>query len=355
MTWNWESSAWNAVGGNIQFANGNVEELMANVTYQGRHVPNVDGENGFRSDMLYGTGTYVWRTSSKFFQGTQIRFITTTPGRLYVTYRNTGGNEPTRHIEVVNNDVTLPADGTSTAKDWKRTNAIFVRAGEVIINCIASEENGATRIKLLEFDATPDYERDVTEGRYGTICLENGGVMVGATLYEVAYYGETSKKIFFDEILNGTMEAGVPYIYLPNEGANKLGVFYTDEANASAGSRNGLIGYIGASEAPSDAAPVPHNQGNYILNNNQYREVVYENSAYVLSHRAYIKLAAINPTEPALAPGRRRISMSVQAEQVATGMENLYNGEQPVKVLIDGQMYILRGEKMYDATGRLVK
>ena len=213
------------------------------------------------------------------------------------------------------------------------------------------------RIQKIVFNAEPDYTRNVTEGRYGTICLPNGGVMVGATLYEVAYYGETSKKIFFDEILNGTMEAGVPYIFLPNEGAEQLGVFYTDNANATpaADGVNGLIGYIGASEDPSDAAPVPHNEGNYILNNNQYREVVYENSAYVLSHRAYIKLAAINPTEPALAPGRRRISMNVQQAEVATGMDNLYNGEQPMKVMIDGQLFILRGEKMYNANGQLVK
>ena len=55
------------------------------------------------------------------------------------------------------------------------------------------------------------------------------------------------------------------------------------------------------------------------------------------------------------APGRRRISMSGEAPQVTTGMENLNAGEQPVKVLINGQIFILRGEKMYDATGRLVK
>ena len=213
--------------------------------------------------------------------------------------------------------------------------------------------------RLFEFSVQLypiDYSRATTEGRYGTICLPNGGIMVGATLYEVAYYGATSEKIFFDEILNGTMVAGVPYIYLPNEGADKLAVFYTDEANESAKSANGLVGYIGASENTSDALPVPHNDGNYILNNNQYREVVSANSAYILSHRAYIHLAGITPSEPALAPGRRRISMSVYSEQVATGIENTgFESEAPRKVLINGELYIIRGEKMYDAKGQLVK
>jgi hypothetical protein len=40
---------------------------------------------------------------------------------------------------------------------------------------------------------------------------------------------------------------------------------------------------------------------------------------------------------------------------VATDIKGLEATEAPVKMLIDGQLYILRGEKMYDATGRLVK
>ena len=132
-------------------------------------------------------------------------------------------------------------------------------------------------------------------------------------------------------------------------------MFYTDKANATPATEgvNGLIGYIGASEETSDALEVP--VGSYILNNNQYREVVYAGSAKILSHRAYINLSAINPSEPALVPGRRRISMGVQSEQVVTGIDALNVGEQPIKVMINGQIFILRGEKMYDATGRLVK
>jgi len=341
--WNWTSAAFNGIDEAIAFGNTSVEELIANVSSK---VPNYES---FRSDMLYGTGQYVWRPNDRYFQGFKVRFVTTVPGIVKVTYRGTGNN---KNIILSINDSTYAEyqGGFTTVKN-------FVQAGEVVIEGVGGTGNagGMTRIQRIEFVAEADYTREVNAGRYGTICLPNGGVMVGATLYEVAYYGETSKKIFFDEILNGTMEAGVPYIYLPNEGADKLAVFYTDEADESAKSANGLVGYIGASEDAADALAVPAGEGNYILNNNQYREVVYANSAYILSHRAYIKLAAINPTEPALAPGRRRISMGVQGEQVVTGMENLNASEQPVKVLINGQIFILRGEKMYDATGRLVK
>ena len=199
-----------------------------------------------------------------------------------------------------------------------------------------------------------DYSRATTEGRYGTICLPNGGIMVGAELYEVAYFGETSQKVFLDNIINGEMEAGRPYIFLPKEGTTQLAVFYTDEANAPQGDHNGLIGFIGASE--DEYFDIPAGEGNYILQNNYYREVPTGAWARIKSNRAYIKLSAIDPHESALAPGRRRISMSVYSEQVATGVEDVQGDNvQCTKVLINGELFIIRGEKMYDAKGQLVK
>ena len=210
-------------------------------------------------------------------------------------------------------------------------------------------------IRLYELSVTLypiDYSRAVTAGRLGTICLPNGGVMVGADLFEVAYYGETSQKVFFDQIVNGEMEAGVPYVFLPKEGATQLGVYYTDAANASATHRNGLYGFIGASA--SEEFNIPAGAGNYIIQNNQYREVQAGADARIVSNRAYLKLGDITPTAPALAPGRKRVSIAA-APSATTGIEDLEVGEAPMKVMMNGQLYILRGEKIYDATGRLVK
>jgi hypothetical protein len=47
--------------------------------------------------------------------------------------------------------------------------------------------------------------------------------------------------------------------------------------------------------------------------------------------------------------------LGVQGEQVATGIDELNASEAPVKVMIDGQLFIIRGEKMYNANGQLVK
>ena len=59
------------------------------------------------------------------------------------------------------------------------------------------------------------------------------------------------------------------------------------------------------------------------------------------------------------APGRRRLAMGGNAPAVVTGMEEVTGDGLQItgvrKVLINGELFIIRGEKMYDATGRLVK
>ena len=66
-----------------------------------------------------------------------------------------------------------------------------------------------------------------------------------------------------------------------------------------------------------------------------------------------LKIHPIAAAAPA--PGRRRVIMGVNGKDEAQGFENLNASETPMKVMIDGTLYILRGEKKYDATGRLVK
>ncbi len=333
------------------------ETVMAN-------IPAVNNDENFWSDKIQaGEG----KLRVGYYQGGKLMFHTTVPGLLKVEFSNTGSSaRPYRELLVNGN----PTDAKS--KDNTHvTYTVAVKSGDIELTARIYDNDGnptantsTLNFYLVDFDAdlsnntiTEDafngYTRDVTEGRYGTICLPNGGIMVGAELFEIAYYGETSHKIFLDNIPSGEMVAGRPYIFLPKEGTTQLAVFYTDEANASAGSHNGLIGFIGA--AADAYFYIPAGEGNYILQNNLYREVLAGGQARILSNRAYIKLAAITPTEPALAPGRRRVAMGVQSEQVATGCENLNVSDKPVKMIIDGQLFILRGEKMYDAKGQLVK
>ena len=294
---------------------------------------------------------YVYRKNQyPAYQGTSLKFTTEIPGMLIIdaSYQDSGN-------EITVNGNNLGALPKNHAADFK----IAVPAGDVTIT------SAGMRIWAMKFD--PDfsnyaitanhfngYTRPVTEGRYGTICLPNGGIMVGAEIFELAFYGETSHKFFFDEIASGVMEAGKPYLFLPKEGVDKLGVFYTDNANEAAKTVNGLVGYIGADA--EDYMQVPDNGNCYIIQNNLYRQVQSGGVAYILSNRAYIDMSGATNVEPAKAPGVRRIGLGVQGEQVATGIENTgFESETPRKVLINGELFIIRGEKMYDAKGQLVK
>lgn len=340
------------VTGSITWDFANAVSTTVNITGTPQVLANYGGVtnivNVFESDKLEASGEKFTAGSKANLRAKTIHFHTTVPGMLSISYSNTGGTNPARYIYV--NGVKYDNDGSANTTPKGIDNKVFVPAGDVYLE-MKDGEDAPQNIQVYKiiFNDQADYTRVTTEGRYGTICLPNGGVMVGAELYEVAYYGATSQKVFLDQIPSGEMVAGRPYIFLPNEGASQLGVFYTDAANADAGSHNGLIGSY-------TKEPIAANVGNYILLNNQYCPVESTvDPVYVGANKAYIKLADITPVAPALKPGAKRVGLGVAAPQTPTDIDNLNATDAPVKVMINGQMYILRGEKMYNANGQLVK
>lgn len=335
--WNWSTLSIPSGDGPTISA---PDTVLANYL-SGAGLENLAGNVGGRP---YRSSTY------QAYQGTSLYFKTTVPGILTINGTYTSSNK-----KVYVNGIEV---GTVTGSRADLSK-IVVPAGDVYIT------SEAMRIYWMKFDTDlaacslsdnllGGYTRDVTEGRYGTICLPKAGVMVGASIYTLAYYGETSQKFFFDEVVSGEMEAGKPYLFLPNENIDRIGVYYTGTATEDAQTVNGFVGYIGASA--DDYIPVPNNGYCYIIQNNLYRQVLNGAVAYILSNRAYINMMGATNIEPAKAPGARRIGLGVQGTQVATDIQDVEGNEvQCIKVMINGQIFILRGEKLYDATGRLVK
>lgn len=244
------------------------------------------------------------------------------------------------------------------------TGRTFIYNGTAFKNYAVTNAGNAGYSSMPKVELSDDiftshtiYTRNVS-GNYGTICLPKAGVMTNGVLYEISYYDADQKKIFFDEVEGGVMVAGAPYIFKPNENVTELKVAYTDVAVVdNAGHKNGLYGHYDLNN-PTEGAEVARlflTNGDYFLRNNEYWLVDQEDRVYVDNYRAYIKLDKIGNDVPPQAYGRRRVAMNVNGEQVATGFENLNASEKPVKLMIDGNIYILRGEKLYDTTGRLVK
>jgi hypothetical protein len=267
----------------------------------------------------------------------------------YLSAAGIGTNNYLREAENYDSDktkwtISVTAEGIATIKatsdnrNWMRYNP---NNGSPLFSCYGSGQKDIALYKRM-----PDYTREVRQGYYGTICLPTAGQMVGASIFEIAYKDASKSKIYFDEIVSGKMEAGIPYIFLPNEGVTTLKVFYTEMAVVAAGSKNGLVGSYTQERLAEDG-------NNYILLNNQYCKVIGE--AYVGANRAYFQLGSIRPSAFAPAPGVRRVSMGMAGQNTATGVDQVEGNNVPTKMIINGQLFILRGEKMYDAQGKLVK
>lgn len=290
------------------------------------------------------TFTLVDAGSSKWaLQGTDSKYLyAASSSSNYLKSQDEIDNNATWTIGIENSKAAITANGTNTRKiiRFNSTSSLF--------SCYASGQSDIALYIQQQEDIPvvpqPDYTRSITAGQFGTICLPNGGTIEGATIFEIAH--KKDGKIFFDEISEATMVAGRPYIFYPNNGASKLKVYYTGSENAAADSYNGLYGSYVRSQ-------LAQNDGNYILYDNKYYLV--DSEAYVGANRAYIKLGEVPTEEQAPAPGRRRVSMDVQGEQVATSIINTHYSDQPMKVMIDNQLYIIRAGQMFDMTGNKIK
>ena len=219
-------------------------------------------------------------------------------------------------------------------------------SGQTRFRFYAAENQQAVQLYKKEAP-TPDYTRDdswMAPGELGTICIEHGATAIGGDIFELVGKNAEGKIVFatVDE-----MEPGKPYLFEAK--SNRIDFYYTPAAAAT---------------EPDNSGAMKGSFTDYTLNN---VENVYYFSGHALwrvsgdhlnivAHRAYVKLDEVHELSSAApAPGRRYITMNVHGQNQTTGIEDLMSGDAPKKVLIEGTLYILRGEKVFDATGRLVK
>jgi hypothetical protein len=190
------------------------------------------------------------------------------------------------------------------------------------------------------------YNRTVTAGRYGTICLPYAVAAAdvsGAQPYKVLSFSDANQTgLILEEV--DAMEAGKPYFFLAS--ADNVSFGYTVQGlPVSAKNENGLYGTIAGEDVNGD-------EGNYVLQSNELRPV--EGDALTLgANRAYVKLAEIPEyTESAPSP-RRRVLRIQQQQGEATAMEEI--SQEPKansqKLFIDGQLVIIREGVRYNAQG----
>lgn len=209
-----------------------------------------------------------------------------------------------------------------------------IAASEHLLVQFNKESGAAFNVTDIVLVMEEPYTRTVTNGNYGTICLPRASsVIEGATIYQVVG-GNASEGITIEEV--ASMEAGKPYIFQAS--ADLLTVSMTG-ARKDVQEANGLIGNLG-----TDAITVPMDA--YVLKNNLLYMV--NSDVTIAPNRAYINMDAINPIAPA--PGRVRRVIAV--ENQAAGVESLQPSAFCLKkVLMNGQLFILRDGQLYNVTG----
>ena len=195
-----------------------------------------------------------------------------------------------------------------------------------------------------------EYVRPLRENIvFGTICLPKDGKLYGATLYEPAY--KSCSMIFFAEVNGDDIEGGKSYLFKANEGYSTIAAKYDNPANSDAALQNN-----GAMIGAYEQTHINYTLGDYaIVRDNKYYRVNSDN-VYVGANCAYIDMNRISDNV-APVPGRRYISFQDASANQITALENVEAAENAnvQKVMVDGQLYILRGEQIYNVAGQVVK
>ena len=242
----------------------------------------------------------------------------------------------------------------NTQTGWARFNN-YQEPAITDIDIIDSENNGVTLTTYNGHEMTVHLTRTIISASYNTICLPFA--MTAAQVE--TYFGENcdieeltkascadgNLKLFFTK--RTAIEAGKPYLIQPqSDVANPTiaGVTIDNTSHPSVFDGGTFTGIF----SPTVLA----NSENLLF-------VGASNTLYMSSGgtmkgmRGYFEL-----TTPAASAAARRSARIILHEEVATGIEEtITNDQSPItnKIIRDGQLFILRDGKTYNAQGALMK
>ncbi len=213
-----------------------------------------------------------------------------------------------------------------------------------LFSCYASGQKDIAIYKYVS-DPAKYYTRDgINAGgaKYGTLCLPYASSKyAGAEFYKIAGK-ETGKVTLVAE--EGNLEAGVPYIFFVK--GSQLVVAYEGTAVGSAANENGLYGTFDDNTSVAE--------GNYIISQGKVLAKC-GTGCYVNANRAYVVMDEVSSGVNKL-PGRKYITMDVQEENEATGLDN---NQLPItniqKAIENGQLIIIRDGVKYNVQGQVIK
>ena len=209
-TWDWKKAGTNTVELSASTSPTNAEEFVM------AELPEVNNDENFNSQALKIQTQYPTRGTSYYFQGYSIKFNTTVPGTINVTFSNTGGSRPYRYLRV-NGALTSYKSGDGTMVE---ATGIFVPAGEVAIDFYIPDASdpqerfgdvvGTTMCRVNKIVFTPVTETTVTINNgtgYRTFASKYPTDWTEVTGVEAYTASVADKKVSFTKV-TGEVPAG---------------------------------------------------------------------------------------------------------------------------------------------------
>ena len=217
--------------------------------------------------------------------------------------------------------------------------------------------NPATQKICLDAETVLPYEdvrAGLTDGNYYTVCFNREMKQIrGASLW--SFIGRDADFAYIVQE-SAPFAAGKPFIVFAE--SEKLEAVLDAEVSAPVanGALHGTFSLLGQADLDGKKAAAG-DKDVYLVIGNELRRATGASTGdnSLPAYRAYVIVDEIAPiSTPNPAPGKNVRSMPMHKD-ATQGFENIEASDKPMKLMIDGQLYILRGEKVYDATGRMVK
>ena len=229
----------------------------------------------------------------------------------------------------------------SNTSDFKNYALINISNNVSLCSSMAMEINEYVMIDLTDKEFVTLRE-GLEAGKLGTICWETDIYELdGAVFYEPEMKLEDGVRFIESVKEGGVYPKGKPYLFQAEGEVIRALVGKT--AADVAGTNNGMHGTF------EDILNIT-DPDKLIVYENKLRPTVNNN---VRAHRAYLVKSEL-PGTPNPAPNRRRLVMG--RYDAPTAVETIeMDSDSTRKVLIDGQIYIVRDGKWYDVTGQQVR
>jgi len=222
-----------------------------------------------------------------------------------------------------------------------------------------AEKSGNTGILVYQLVPT-DYTRtEISSGQIGTICLPfatkaySGATFYTLTCKETDGAGDPAK-VYYEEV-NGQLEAGKPYIYVPDNNATTLSFTAAEGTQATTPNNyNGLIGTF------TQIDPAEQNvlTANYVIQGNHIRKC--GSNCGLRAYRAYIQMNEVPNIGEVSTPSRRMLVIGQTTapeymdpnQGVWTSLAEKAAKKQVQRVLCNGKVILVRDGVNYDVLGR---